>query len=37
VVAAHGDAVRCQSRRRKATVECGSGLENLQRLWRNRT
>jgi hypothetical protein len=37
VVAAHGDAVRCRSRRRKAAVECGSGLENWQMLWRNRT
>jgi hypothetical protein len=25
VVAAHGDAVRCRSRRRTAAVECGSG------------
>jgi hypothetical protein len=25
VVAAHGDAVCCRSRRRRAAVECGSG------------
>jgi hypothetical protein len=29
VVAAHGDAVRCRSRRGTAAVECGSGAREM--------